>query len=94
MITVHEENHLGVECRKMSKREFQCGVFVTIDEFHEQVEDGFFHESDCDGCYACLDSEGNAYIGDSIRLGYVDDYDDMRLVDVPSWCTHIHWTSK
>lgn len=94
MITVHEENHLGVECQKMSKARFRCGEFVTLDEFHEHVESGYFHESDCDGRYACLDSEGNAYVGDSIMMDISGRYDSKRLVNVPSWCTHIHWTSK
>lgn len=90
MITVHEENHIGVECVRLNKYELAMAQFATLDEFEEHCKSGFYQSHDCDGMYACLDSHGNKYVGGYIRF----DQPDGSLIRVPSWCTHIYWSSK
>ena len=96
MITIHEENHLGIECRKISESDLKDAEFVTISEFEEQVLSGFYGDWDCTAFWACLDSDGNRYCGKRVdvvtRFG-----DDERVCDIigkPTWATHVYWYSK
>lgn len=93
MITIHEENHLDIECKKVSKSYLEMGEFVTIETFIEQIQDGYFHHSDCDGQWACLDSNGVAYAGNSIDF-IIDWEDTVQFIDKPEWATHAIWSSK
>lgn len=92
MITVHEENHLGTECRKLTKGELKYGMFNTLEDFIEHVETGFYSQHDCDGRWACVDSEGVKYCGDSVQ--YDQSGDGVEFINKPEWATHVFWSSK
>lgn len=92
MITIHEENHLGIECRKLSKGELKYGMFNTLEDFIEHVETGFYSHHDCDGQWACIDPEGVKYCGDSVH--YDQSGDGVKLINKPEWATHVFWSSK
>lgn len=82
MIAIHEENHLGVECKKLSKESLRTAVFVTIEEFEEQEESGYFQHHDCSGQWACISLDGMKYAGNSVAS------------KKPYWATHVYWWSK
>jgi hypothetical protein len=82
MIIIHEENHLGVECRLLPTADVRDAEFVTIEEFKEQVESGYYGDHDCTACWACVFG-GDKYCGNGI-------YE----IDKPAWATHVYWYSK
>ncbi len=92
MITVHEENHLHVECKKLSKTALSGCMFDTVEQFINAIETGFFQQHDCDANWACVDQANVKYIGNSVT--YEESDTSIEFTNQPTWATHVFWSSK
>lgn len=67
--------------KKLSKRDLEYAEFVTIEEFKEQEETGFYIQGEESGFWACV-HEGSRFYGDSVTT------------EKPNWATHVYWYGK
>lgn len=86
-IEIAKDNHLA-ELKKLKKYELELCVFETLKEFKDSVESCSFLFGEETAYYACMDEEGNCYIGDLVCGS------DWYENNIPSWCTHIYWYGK
>jgi hypothetical protein len=81
MIEIASDNHIGTECKKLTKNQLKMTMFETIEEFHESEDSSCYDSSDCSAYWACI-HEYEQYVGNSI-------YEPQ-----PVWATHVWWYSK
>lgn len=93
MMTVHEENHLGVECRKLSKTDRNSGIFRTLEEFKDDIFHSFYCSNDCASYWACMHGD-DAYKGGLVAFKEDYDTEEVEWINKPDWATHVYWYSK
>lgn len=88
-IELAPDNHLAL-CRKLSAQALKSrsNVWMTISEWADAVDTGFYSDDDCDGEWAC--EWGKDKYVSSIAVST----DDLTSAGRPVWATHVMWTSK
>lgn len=93
-IEIASNNHIGVVCQKISKLDLKhikknWLMWHTLLEWKGAVQDGGYQDHDCDGVWGC-EYENEKYAG-SIGVR-ADDAEDSS--QIPTWATHVMWSSK
>ena len=84
MMTIHEENHLGVECRKLSKTDRKSGILRTLEEFKDDIFHSFYCSNDCAAYWACIHGD-DVYKGGLVDFDEDYDTEEVEWINTPDW---------